>query len=142
MSYIDCHDIAASAAALLTGAGHNGETFILTGPEALTHAAIARKLSAALGRTVRSVAMAPAQLAAMLMAQGLPSEFADDIAVLSAEVAAGAMATTTSAVRDLTGRSPRTFGQFTADNRRALHSVWRQGAGASLPAEPGTGHIR
>ena len=43
MSYIDCYDIAACATALLTRADHSGETFILTGPEALTHAVIALK---------------------------------------------------------------------------------------------------
>jgi NAD(P)H dehydrogenase (quinone) len=41
VSYVDCHDIAACAAALLTASGRGGESLVLTGPEALTHAAIA-----------------------------------------------------------------------------------------------------
>lgn len=122
VSYIDCHDIAACAAVLLTGPPGTGESYVLTGPEALTQAQIAEKLSAATGRTVDYVNLSPDQLAAALKAQGLPPQFADDVAVLSEEVATGSLATTTSAVLDLTGRAPRTFDEFLADNREALRS--------------------
>jgi NAD(P)H dehydrogenase (quinone) len=128
VSYIDCRDIAACAAALLTGSGRNGETFVLTGPEALTHAAIADKLSAALGRAVGLAVLPPDRLASMLKAQGLLPRFADDVAVLSREVAAGSMATTTAAVQDLTGHAPGTFDRFVADNRRALQAAFTSAA--------------
>jgi NAD(P)H dehydrogenase (quinone) len=59
----------------------------------------------------------------MLKAQGLPPRFADDVAVLAREVAAGSMATTTPAVRDLTGGTPRTFDQFITDNGPALRAA-------------------
>jgi uncharacterized protein YbjT (DUF2867 family) len=129
VSYIDCHDIAACAAALLTGAGRSRETFILTGPEALTHAAIAGKLSAALGLALQPAALSPANLAVRLKAQGLPERFADDVAMLSAEVVAGSMATTTPDVLNLTGRAPRTFAQFIAANRQALQAAFKRAAG-------------
>jgi NAD(P)H dehydrogenase (quinone) len=125
VSYIDCYDIAACAAALLTEAGHRGETFILTGPEALTHAAIAGKLSAALQHAVPPAALSPEELAVTLKAQGLPGAFAEDIATLSREVAAGSMTTTTPDVYNLTGRAPRTFDQFIAANREALRAAFR-----------------
>lgn len=126
VSYIDCHDIAACAAALLTLAGRSGETFILTGPEALTQAVITGKLSAALGQGVRPAALSPERLAATLKAQGLPGSFADDIATLSYEVAAGSITATTPHVRNLTGRAPRTFDQFIAANREALHAAFKR----------------
>jgi NAD(P)H dehydrogenase (quinone) len=125
VSYIDCYDIAASAAALLTRAGRSGETFILTGPEALTHAVIAGRLSAALGQALQPAALPPEHLAVTLKAQGLPGSFADDIATLSHEVAAGSMTTTSPDVRNLTGRAPRTFDQFIAVNREALHAAFK-----------------
>ncbi|WP_240507316.1 SDR family oxidoreductase [Streptomyces kanamyceticus] len=42
VAYIDAYDIAARAAALLTGPPRGGETYALTGPEAPTHEEIAR----------------------------------------------------------------------------------------------------
>jgi uncharacterized protein YbjT (DUF2867 family) len=49
VSVVDVRDNAAAAAAALTGAGHEGRTYDLTGPEALTHAEMAAALSDALG---------------------------------------------------------------------------------------------
>jgi uncharacterized protein YbjT (DUF2867 family) len=119
VSYIDCHDIAAAAAVLLTGSRWV-ESFVLTGPEALSHHEIAGKLSIALGRTVRYVDLPPAEFAARLTAQGLPADFAADVAELFADVAGGALAATTTTVRELTGHTPRTFDEFLAKNRDAL----------------------
>ncbi|MEQ4722862.1 NmrA family NAD(P)-binding protein [Nonomuraea sp. B19D2] len=122
VSYIDCHDIAACAAALLTGSHGLGETYVLTGPQALTSAEIARELSAALGRTFGHAAVSPDELPAALRSEGLPAQFADDFAELCREVAAGSLAATTTAVRDLTGRAPRTFAEFLAANEEALRA--------------------
>jgi NAD(P)H dehydrogenase (quinone) len=115
VSYVDCADIAACAHVLLTGAARDGETFIPTGPTALTHAEIAALLSAARGHTVNYVDLPPDEFAARLTAQGLPADFAADVAALFAEVAAGTLASTTTHVQDLTGRPPRSFADFLAD---------------------------
>lgn len=127
VSYIDCYDIAACATALLTGSGREGQSFVLTGPEPLTCADIATKLSAALGHLIGHVALPPEDLAAALKARGLPPRFADDVAGLGREVADGSLAATTPAVRDLTGRPPRTFDQFAAANRQALQRACTAG---------------
>ncbi|MGV9378169.1 NmrA family NAD(P)-binding protein [Nonomuraea sp. NPDC003707] len=123
VSYIDCHDIAACAAALLTGSGGLGETYELTGPRALNYAELAQEFSGALGRTVEHAELSPDELAAGVRAQGLPARFADDLAELSRQVAGGSLAATTTAVRDLTGREPRTFGEFVAANAEALRTT-------------------
>jgi uncharacterized protein YbjT (DUF2867 family) len=119
-SYIDCQDIAACAAAVLTSPVGPGQTHILTGPEALTMGDIARTLTRLLGRPVHSVGLPPEAMAARLREQGLPAAFADDVAALWAFVGTGAQAPTTTAVKDLTGHPPRTFEQFVADNREAF----------------------
>ena len=49
--------------------------------------------------------------------------FADDVAVLSQEVASGSLATTTTAVQDLTGRPSRTFKEFLTANLDALRAA-------------------
>ncbi|HKS50178.1 MAG TPA: SDR family oxidoreductase [Amycolatopsis sp.] len=116
VSYVDCHDIAACAAVLLTDPGNTGRSYVVTGPEALNHTEIAAKLTAAFGRPVRYVDLPPEQFAAKLTARGVPADFATDVAALYAEVAAGALEETTTAVEDLTGRRPRTFDEFLAEH--------------------------
>jgi uncharacterized protein YbjT (DUF2867 family) len=59
ISYIDTRDIAAVAAQLLTNPGNHGTSYTLTGPDALTAAEVAERLSAAIGRPVRYVNMLP-----------------------------------------------------------------------------------
>ncbi|WP_067490185.1 SDR family oxidoreductase [Actinomadura hibisca] len=124
VAYIDCHDIAACAATLLAGPHGANETFVLTGSEALTHAEIAARISAALGRTVTCADVSPDAMATALKSQGLPRSFADDLAVLLKEVASGSQAAPTTAVHDLTGRPARTFDDFLADNLDALRSLF------------------
>jgi uncharacterized protein YbjT (DUF2867 family) len=114
VSYVDCYDIAACGAALLTGPVPDPGTFVLTGPEALTQAEIAAKLSAAFGHPVGSVELSPGELAARLTAQGVPAKFAADVVELWRNVAAGSLAEVTPTVRRLTGADPRTFDEFLA----------------------------
>ena len=55
VSVVDVRDVAAVAVAALTRTGHEGKTYDLTGPEALTHAEMAAQLSQALDRPVKFV---------------------------------------------------------------------------------------
>jgi uncharacterized protein YbjT (DUF2867 family) len=120
VSYIDCADIAACASAVLTDPARRGGVHVLTGPEALSHREIAAAISAAVGRAVPTLDLTPDELAAALRAQGSPDGFAADVAALAADAATGALEATTSAVRDFTGRPPRTLAQFLAANGAAL----------------------
>src|SRR5260370_3143438 len=56
---IDVGDIAEIAAIVLTGAGHEGKTYPLTGSQALTMTEGAEKLSAATGKAIRYVNVPP-----------------------------------------------------------------------------------
>src|SRR5262249_28232210 len=55
VSPVDVRDIAAVAVAALTGTGHEGKKYVITGPEALTYFDVADKLSAAIGKKVSYV---------------------------------------------------------------------------------------
>ena len=123
VSYVDCADIAACAAALLRAPRH-GETFVLTGPEALTHVEIAAKLSAVAGREIRYVDLPAHAFATRLTALGLPRDFAEDVAALFAEVADGRLAPVTTSVADLTGHPARTFDDFLRDNAESVRAAW------------------
>ena len=74
---IDVEDIAKIAVTLLLGDGHQGKSFPVTGPEALSMADIAECISRATRRTVRYVPITPEERRAMLLAAGATLYFAD-----------------------------------------------------------------
>jgi uncharacterized protein YbjT (DUF2867 family) len=74
---IDLLDVAKIAVALLRSGGHEGKSYDMTGPEALTMDEIARHFSAAAGRTIRYVPVTLEQRHDMLLAQGLQGYFVD-----------------------------------------------------------------
>ncbi|HEY4724557.1 MAG TPA: SDR family oxidoreductase, partial [Actinomycetota bacterium] len=59
VAMVDARDIAAVAVATLTGGGHAGKTYTLTGPEALSFYQVASILSRQTGRPLRHVRVPP-----------------------------------------------------------------------------------
>jgi len=114
VSAMDVRDIAAVAAAVLAGDGHEGATYTLTGPAAITHGDIAAALSAALGREVAFADATPEDFAASLRGI-LPPWQAEGLLEDYAHYRRGEAATVTTAVADITGRPPRDIGQFARD---------------------------
>jgi uncharacterized protein YbjT (DUF2867 family) len=119
-SYIDTRDVAAVAAEVLTSPGHQGQRYTLTGPEALSAAEVAERLSAAAGRQVRYVDLPADAFAQALAGAGLPGWLVDAVVEGNTLLAAGDQATVTDQVARVTGRPPRTFQQFAADHRAAF----------------------
>jgi uncharacterized protein YbjT (DUF2867 family) len=74
---VDLVDVAKVAFSLLRDGGHEGEIVAMTGPEALTMAEVADRISRAIGKTVRYVPISPAQRRQALIANGVPVEIAD-----------------------------------------------------------------
>lgn len=72
LPFVDPEDVAAVAAAVLTGAGHRGATYVLTGPEPVTPRRRAADIAAAIGEPVAFVEQtreqARAQMAAFMPA--------------------------------------------------------------------------
>jgi uncharacterized protein YbjT (DUF2867 family) len=73
VSAIDVRDIALAAAAALTGHGHEGRAYDLTGPDALTHTEMAEQLSEAIGRLVTFVDVPSEAMRGALLNAGLPT---------------------------------------------------------------------
>jgi uncharacterized protein YbjT (DUF2867 family) len=115
ISFVDPRDVADAAVECLTGEGHAGRTYTLTGPEAVTFEGVARELSAATGRAVTYVAVSDEDARRAMIADGLPPMLADAIVAIFASQRAGSMTTTTADVRHLTGREPRTMARFAED---------------------------
>lgn len=122
MGFIDVRDIAAVAVKTLIESGHESKTYTLTGPEALSHAQIAEKISTAIGTPVRFVNIAPDDFKKGALASGLPAWFADALNELYAMVRAGHMATVTGTVTQIAGRPPRTFDRFARDHADAFRA--------------------
>jgi uncharacterized protein YbjT (DUF2867 family) len=120
ISVIDVRDIAMAAAAALTRPGHEGRTYDLTGPDALTHAEMAAHLSEAVGRRVTFVDVSPDTMRNALLNAGLPHWQADGLIEDYAHYRRGEASEIRSGVKDASGEPPRTFSAFARDYARAF----------------------
>ena len=111
---IDVGDIAEIAAKVLTGSGHEGKIYPLTGPEALSMAEIAEKLSAATGKPIRYVNVPPEAARQAQLAAGMPPYLADGLFELFAERRNGKEAKVWPDAGALLGRRPTSFDEFAA----------------------------
>jgi uncharacterized protein YbjT (DUF2867 family) len=127
-SFIDVRDIAAVAARALTEDGHEGKTYILTGPEALSYTDVAAKLSEATGRNITYVAITPEQFRQGALAQGLPEWLVGALERLNEIFAAGYAAEVTDEVRRVGQREPITFDQFARDHAQAFRGSQAEAA--------------
>jgi uncharacterized protein YbjT (DUF2867 family) len=118
--FVDAADIAALGAAALCGDGHGGKTYVVTGAEPLTHAEAAARISQVLGRPVRYVDLPVAEAVRGLIEAGMPEWYATDLGRLMGFFATGQGADVSPAVEQVTGRRPRTFDEFLADNAGAF----------------------
>jgi uncharacterized protein YbjT (DUF2867 family) len=103
-------DVADAAIAVLRDpAAHAGASYDLTGPEALTLTEVAETISAVTGRPVSYVAETLEQAYASRTAYGAPDWQVDAWVSTYTAIAAGELATVSSAVPDLTGHPARTL---------------------------------
>jgi uncharacterized protein YbjT (DUF2867 family) len=112
VSVVDVRDNAAAAFAALTEPGHEGRTYHLTGPQALSHAEMAEGLSAAAGRIIRFVDVPPEAMREAVLRIGLPRWQADGLIEDYAHYQRGEAEAVTSGVLDATGHPPLSFPLF------------------------------
>ncbi|OWA20949.1 NmrA family NAD(P)-binding protein [Streptomyces sp. CS057] len=123
VSMVDVRDIAAAAATLLTGPPGRGEVYELTGPRALGYAEAAEELTVASGREIRYLDVSEDEARRAMLGAGVPAWAVAARLQLYATYAAGEAEKVTGALRELTGRPPRPFGDFArslAERIRAL----------------------
>ena len=119
-STVDIRDISAVAVKAFVSSGHEGKTYVLTGPEALTFQAAAEKLSSVLGRRIQYVDVPISAAADGMRKSGMPDWNVHAVSELLAYFATGAVATVTDTVPRLLGRSATSFEQFVKDHRAAF----------------------
>ncbi|MFI6504553.1 NAD(P)H-binding protein [Nonomuraea typhae] len=115
---VDPRDIAALAVAALTGSGHDGRVYEVTGPDLLTVADQAELIGKAIGRRVETVDVPIEQAAAQIP----DPAYARAAAKGWAFIASGGNAVVTTAVRDVLGREARGFGQWAEENKKAFQN--------------------
>lgn len=117
-SVIDTRDIAAAAATVLMNpAAHAGQAYTLTGPEAMTDTQMLAQIAAAAGHAI-SYTDVPEATAREAMA-GMPPVMVDWFMSLNHVIKQGWAAGVTDDVMRLTGKPPRRFADFVAENAAA-----------------------
>jgi len=116
IAMIDPRDVGTAAAAVLTSAGHDGRSYALTGPEAVTYAQVAEALSDATGRDVEFVDLPDEAAVHGLTQAGLPAFAAEQVVAIFAQARLGMASQVTTTVEALTGRPPRDISSFARDS--------------------------
>jgi uncharacterized protein YbjT (DUF2867 family) len=119
---VDIRDVASVAARTLTDPGHEGKTYLITGPEAITLSDVAAKLSAALGKPVTYDNVPGEALRQALLGAGLQEWQATGLVELHESLAENAAGTVTDVVEKIAGKKPIPFDQFARDFRAAFES--------------------
>jgi uncharacterized protein YbjT (DUF2867 family) len=109
---IDIEDVAEVAARVLTEAGHEEKVYPLTGPESLTMAEVAERLSAAIGKPLAYVDLPPEEARRARLAAGMPEYNAEALDELFAERRKGMEATVSPVIPEVFRFRPRSFAEF------------------------------
>jgi uncharacterized protein YbjT (DUF2867 family) len=123
-------DIAAVAVQALTGAGHQGRSHVLTGPQSLTQPDKVRLISQATGLHLRFTEVPPDQVRQAMLAQGLPQEIPDRLLGSLADYAREP-GPTTGTVQQLLGRPALSFAEWAAENAAAFRPARAPGTGST-----------
>jgi uncharacterized protein YbjT (DUF2867 family) len=122
-SFVDLRDVAAVAANALADPGHEGKTYVVTGPEAFSFSDMARRLSSAIGKSVTYVDLPREALVQAMMGSGMPDWQAQGIADLYEWGSTGAEAGVTDVVAKVGKKTPITFDQFARESVSAFEST-------------------
>ena len=119
ISMVDTRDVAAAAAVVLTEPGHVGSHYDLTGPEALSYADVAAKLTDSLGRQINYVEVSDEAEHDALVSAGLNAWFVNALTGLNRDYRRsgtdGYAAQVTDTVASITGRPARTLDDLLAE---------------------------
>ncbi|MFH9655731.1 NAD(P)H-binding protein [Streptomyces anulatus] len=116
---VDPRDVAAVAVAVLTGTGHEGRAYAVSGPEAITAREQTAQLSRVLERPLRFEELGVDAARAALLAK-YPPPVAEAFLQSAERQRAGAKAAVVPTIQDLTGRPARPYRIWSADHAEAF----------------------
>lgn len=120
VSYVTREDCAQAAAAALSGSFEGKTVLDITGPAALTQSELAGIVSEITGKAVEYVAVSPETATQNLQGAGLPLPIAQLLVSFEVAGTRGQLAVVSSAVRELTGKEPKSVREFLSEQRAAL----------------------
>jgi NAD(P)H dehydrogenase (quinone) len=139
-AWVTRDDIANAAVAALTGSGHAGRTYDVTGPEALTMAETAERLSAAVKRKIIYQAQTPQEARTtrstsrlekfeaerrMLTGHGLDDYEVDVFVTHFLQIAMGDLAEVSNAVPELTGHPAQSLSEYLRKHPESFRHLLR-----------------
>ncbi len=120
VSFIDVRDIAAVAVEVLTGAGHEGRVYDLTGPEALSNQEVASIMSEVTGKQIEFVDVPEEEARKNMLAHDMPAPIVEAMLELMRQFKEDRFSATTETVQQLTGRPAHTFRRFVEDYKECF----------------------
>jgi len=115
LGMIDVRDIADAAFAVITGEGHEGKSYILTGPKAISFNDVARTFSKVLNKEIKYINVPHEASKQAMVGMGLPEWIADGYVELSEGFSNNFANNDTKNVEMLTGHPARSFEKFVND---------------------------
>jgi len=124
IGFIDVRDIAAVAAKALTlgPQERRSHTYELTGPELLTNAEVAARISRVAGRTVKYVDLSPADLKKGMIASGMTEAQAEPLIRLAGYYTSRKHEVLNDNVQKILGRPARNLDDFLQENAGAFRA--------------------
>lgn len=119
---VDAGDIAAVTAEALTQPGHEGATYALTGPAAVTFTEVASMIGQACGRQVAHVAVPPEVVEGFLRDAGIPEGYRGMLLRDMAAIREGRAAQVSQDIERVTGHQPMAIETYARD---AVDAWWR-----------------
>jgi len=120
LGMIDVRDVVDVAFKVLTSAGHDGKTYVLTGPASISLHDVADGLTKALGKQVTYVDVPPEAAREAIVGMGIPEWDADGYLELFEGYSEGFADMTAPHVEQLTGHPARSFETFARDFAQAF----------------------
>jgi uncharacterized protein YbjT (DUF2867 family) len=123
LGMIDVRDIIDVAVAVLTGDGHEGQSYVLTGPAAISFHDVAATFSAVLGRDITYVPVPGEAALQSMTGMGFPEWVSRGFIELSDGFSEGFASQSTGNVATLTDHPARSFEQFARDYAGVFRSA-------------------
>jgi len=115
IAMVDARDIAAAASIALLNDGHEGKTYELTGPEAVSYHDIASTFSKVLGRTVRYIPVTSVQARSSMLEAGMPAWLVEDLVAVGKLHASGLAGELSPDLERVTGSKGHSVEDFIRD---------------------------
>ena len=120
IAFIHPDDIADVATAALTTRNHDGQSLVITGPEALSYGEMAATIGGAIGKRVRFEELSDKQAFAGVVGWAGKGPYADALVDIWRAVREGRLATVSDGVKQVIGREPIPFNRWAEENADAF----------------------